>query len=325
MARKTIGLWLPTRTSLSPISVEAPGMWIEELKIDFVTRLERRGCFEIVDDLDFRRAHIRNGRVFLGDLDFSRLDLFFWFGEIDRGRDSFHIDLLEAIGERTIVINGAAPLRTALDKLQTQLALVHQGLPVPDFMAVSRANVAQIQERIGTKPYILKPRLGTFGIGITQVSSFDQLVDILDYSESEAHFLEECIDCAPEDFIGINLIGGQIVSCYGKEPAKFRGWKVFDRNRCGGGLVSKAPLPEQARLALEVSRVIPLDMMGIDMVRSRNTNTSYVIDVNSFPGLYPALNKACGHDIVQLFVELVERKLELSPPQGRPVRAVAVD
>jgi ribosomal protein S6--L-glutamate ligase len=285
-------------------------MWIEELKADFVATLRRNGDFEIIDGLDFRQAHINKGKVFLGDFNFADLDLFFWFGELDRGRASFHIDLLEAIGEQTIVINNAASLRLALDKLLTQLALSRNGIAVPDFFAVSRANVDQVEKLIERKPFILKPRLGTFGIGITRVTDYDHLVDILDYSEIDAHFLEECIDCAPEDFIGINIIGGQIVSCYGKELTKFRGWKVFDRDRKGGGMVLKTPLPEQVELALRVSQVTQLDMLGIDMVRSSSTKLSYVVDVNSFPGLYPSLNKASGHDVAQLFVDVIMRKLE---------------
>jgi glutathione synthase/RimK-type ligase-like ATP-grasp enzyme len=317
VARKTIGLWLPTRTSLSPISLATPGMWIEELKADFLAALRRTGDFDIVDGLDFRQAYINKGSVFLGDFNFADLDLFFWVGELDRGRGSFHIDLLEAIGEQTIVINDAASLRLALDKLLTQRALSRHGIAVPEYLAVSRTNVAQVEKLIEHKLFILKPRLGTFGIGITRVANFDHLVDILDYSEIDAHFLEECIDCAPEDFMGINIIGGQIVSCYGKERAKFRGWKVLDRDRKGGGMVPKTPLPEQAQLALEVSRAIPLDMLGVDIVRSTATRLSYVVDVNSFPGLYPTLNKCSGHDVAQLFVDLITRKLERRPCSAR--------
>lgn len=309
MAQHTIGLWVPTRTNLSPISIEHPGMWMESLKADFLANLARHTDYKVIDELDFRRAHIRNGDAYIGDLNFADVDVFFWFGELDRRHASYHIDVLEAIGQKTRVVNDAPALRIALDKLVTQLCLHRHGIPVPDFLAVSRDNLYDVRKIVERKPFIIKPRLGSFGVGITRVASFDQLVDLIDYSEHTAHFLEEFIESSPEGFIGINVIGGTVVSSYGKEPESFRGWKVFDRERRGGHMVLRVPSPEQERIALDVARVTGLDILGVDIIQSAS-GRNYVIDVNTFPGLYPDLNKQFGSDVAQLCVEVIAHKLE---------------
>jgi len=310
MTKRTIGLWVPTRTSLSPISIERPGMWMESLKADFLSALAKHSDYQIIDGLDFRRAYIHNGSVYCDETNFADVEVLFWFGEVDRRHTSYHIEMLEAIGQQTRVVNDGPSTRIALDKLVTQLCLHRYGIPVPEFIAVSRDNLYDVRSIVEKKSFIIKPRLGSFGVGIMQVANFDQLVDLVDYSEQAAHFLEEYIVSSPEQFIGINVIGGTIVSSYGKEPASFRGWKVFDRERRGGHMVPRVPSPEQQKIALAVAQATGLDMLGIDIVQSSESGANYVIDVNSFPGLYPDLNMQFGHDVAGLCVKLISSKLE---------------
>jgi glutathione synthase/RimK-type ligase-like ATP-grasp enzyme len=284
-------------------------MWMESVKRDFLAALSRRPEFEVVDGLDFRKAHVRNGNVWLNDRCFDDVNVFFWFGELDRGHSSYDLEVLDAIGGKTKVVNKAASMRIALDKLFTQLLLHRNGVPVPEFFAVSRENVEQIRDVVERKLLLLKPRTGSFGVGITKVANFDQLMDIIDYSEQRAHFLEEFIDYAPEDFIGVNVIGNTVVSGYAKELSKFRGWKVFDRHRRGGGMVAKAPSARQRQIALDVARITSLDILGVDIIHS-TSGQDYVVDVNTFPGLYPDLNAEFGCDISELLVNVIASKVE---------------
>lgn len=299
-----VGLWLPTRKQLDPISVRSPGMLLEEVKAHLLDAFAREPDVVLIDDLDFRRAHICNGKVFCNGVCFSDLDVFFWFGELDRGRDSFHIDVLDLIGRGTAVINAAAPLRTCLDKLQTQLCLTSAGIPVPDFIAFDADAVEHARAFMNGRAAVLKPRFGAFGIGITRVEDIDSLVDIVDYSGQGAHFLEEFICSPPENFIGINIVAGEIVSSYGKCPEKFRNWKVFDRARKGGGMVNKNPSDEQARIALATAEAIGLDVLGVDIIADR-AGRNHVIDVNSFPGLYPNISRGGQVDLYASLVEMI--------------------
>jgi glutathione synthase/RimK-type ligase-like ATP-grasp enzyme len=276
---------------------------------------ELRSCpeVEVIEGLDFRRAHIRNGEVMIGDFRFSDLDLFFWFGEIIREYDSFDIHLLDAIAQRTIVMNSGAAVRIALDKLLTQLHLHRAGVPIPDFLVVSRENVGDACGAMNGRPYVAKPRLGSFGIGITSVASHDELVDVIDYSEKDIHFLEEFVEAGQEGFIGINVIGRHVVNGYAKEASKYRGWKIFDRYRRGGGVVPKRPTPDQERMALHVAESIGLDVLGVDILTTKE-GKHYVIDVNPFPGLYPELN---GVAMPSLLVNVILQKLGIGAARLR--------
>jgi len=260
----------------------------------------------VIDGLDFRSAYIHHGRVMAGDLCFSDLDLYFWFGELDRGRSSFHIEVLDAIAEQTTVVNSAQALRVALDKLLTQRCLQRHGIPIPEFLLVSRENVDAIREHVDAKPYIIKPRLGSFGVGITRVEGHDQLVDLIDYSEGKSHFLEAYIESSPERFIGVNVVGDRVCSAYGKESSRFRGWKVMDRQRRGGGMFPREPSAVHQQLAIAAARATGLDLAGVDIIQSR-TGQDYVVDVNPFPGLYPSIQD--DEVFVDRLVELLLSKL----------------
>ncbi|PRP97402.1 Ribosomal protein S6 modification protein [Enhygromyxa salina] len=306
MHELNIGLWLPTRASMSSIAVHSPGMWLEQLEREFVERLSARPGVLIVPQLDFRVAHIRNGRVLAGDFDFATLDAYFWFGELDRSYGSFHLEVLEAIGQRCPVLNTAESVRTTLDKYRTQMVLERHGVPVPDFMLISRDNVEAVRDLVDARPHIIKPRLGSFGVGITRVANHDQLVDIVDYSEHPSHFVEAFIESTPDRFIGVNVVGDQVVAAYGKEVAKFRGWKVMDRHRRGGGMFSRQPTPEQRRIAIAAARATGLDFAGVDIIESK-AGESFVVDVNPFPGFYPGIHE--GVDLVRHLVDALLAKL----------------
>jgi glutathione synthase/RimK-type ligase-like ATP-grasp enzyme len=288
-------------------------MLLETVQHQIVEELRSCPEVEVIEGLDFRRAHIRNGEVMIGDFRFSDLDLFFWFGEIIREYDSFDIHLLDAIAQRTIVMNSGAAVRIALDKLLTQLHLHRAGVPIPDFLVVSRENVGDACGAMNGRPYVAKPRLGSFGIGITSVASHDDLVDVIDYSEKDIHFLEEFVEAGQDGFIGINVIGRNVVNGYAKEASKYRGWKIFDRYRRGGGMVPKRPTPDQERMALCVAETIGLDVLGVDILTTQE-GKHYVIDVNPFPGLYPEIN---GVAVPSLLVNVILQKLGIGAARLR--------
>lgn len=248
------------------------------------------------------------GQFFLGDFCFSDLDLFFWFGEIDRNLDSYHIKVLETISKKTKVINNPKALKIGLDKYYSQSICKKKGVPTPKFFLVTNKNVNSVKKTIEKKQFIIKPRLGSFGSGIMKISDYQNLIDIMDYSNIDSHFLEEFIDYNPKDWIGINVIGGKIAYAYGKQASKFSDWKVFDRDRKGGKMILKTPLPEQKKIALAVGKATGLEIFGVDIIKSRK-GKNYVIDVNTFPGLYPNMFSLEKIDGVKLFIDLLKSKL----------------
>jgi glutathione synthase/RimK-type ligase-like ATP-grasp enzyme len=308
MQKKKVGLWIPSRKGLSTISLEKPGMWLEEFRKGFLNRLKKENGIEIVENLDFRKAVIKNGEAFLNDFCFSDLDLFFWFGEIDRSHESFHLEVLETIAKNTVVVNNPQALKTGLDKFCSQSALKKAGVSVPDFFLVSQDNPEPVRGAVEKKQFILKPRLGSFGSGIMKIRGFQNLVDIIDYSNEKTHFLEEFIEFDFKKWIGINVIGKRLAFSYGKKASEISGWKVFDRKRKGGRMLLRKPSPKQQKLAFQVQKATGLDVFGIDVIQN-SEGKNFVVDVNTFPGLYPDMFKASKLDGAKMLVEMLKSKL----------------
>ena len=285
---KKIGLWIPSRENYSSISIEKPGMFIEKFKKDIMEILKKQKNVKIIEDLDFRKAIVKNGEVFLGDFCFSDLDIFFWIGQIDVFQTSYDIEILETIAKKTKVINDPKALKIRLDKYLSQITLKQNNIKVPEFILISPNKIEEIKSIVERKTFIIKPRFGSFGSGIMKINNYQNLADIVDYSNKKSHFLEEFIEFDFNDWIGINVINGKIIYGYGKEDSTIKGWKVFDRERKGGKMILRKPSKEQEKIALKVAKVTGLDFFGIDIIKSKQ-GQNYVIDVNTFPGLYPEM------------------------------------
>ena len=306
--RMKLGLWLPVRDTLSSISIARPGMLLSAFQADIVRKLELTGKFDTLPDLDFRQATVHRGDVRLGNFSFRDLDVFFWFGELDRNLTGFHLCVLDALANHTRVFNGAAAQRLALDKYNTQLALERVGVSVPEFHLVTAANVEIMRDRFDQREYLLKPRLGSFGVGIVRVSTFEQLVDVIDYSPDTVHFVEEYVPCSPDTWIGVNVLGSQLAFGYTKDFAGGK-WKHLDRCRQGGRMRLRRPSAAQETVAVRVGHALGLDFYGVDML-THPDGRDLVIDVNTFPGLYPAMFDEAGVDGAQLVVDMIEQRLE---------------
>jgi len=282
-------------------------MWLERFRNDFVKELKKSKNLEVIEGLDFRNAMVKNGKAFIGDICLNCLDLFFWFGEIERSKESFHLEVLETIAKDTCVINNPESVRIGLDKFYSQLVLKKNSILVPEFYLVNEM-MENLEKEVKGRQFILKPRLGSFGMGIMKIKDFQNLIDIADYALLKSHFIEEFIEYEPDGWIGINVIGGKIAYSYGKQPSTISGWKVFDRKRKGGKMLLKKPTKEQEKIALKVGKVTGLDIYGVDLIKSTD-GKNYVIDVNTFPGLYPEMFQKAGINGAKLIADFIKSRL----------------
>ena len=74
----------------------------------------------------------------------------------------------------------------------------------------------------------------------------------------------------------------------------------------------KQPTPRQAEIATKVGKVLGLDLFGVDMVTTHD-GRALVIDVNTFPALYPDLFAAAGVDGAQLIADMLVDRLAVAP------------
>ena len=105
---------------------------------------------------------------------------------------------------------------------------------------------------------------------------------------TKTHYIEKFIPNKMEDWIGVNAINGKIVHGYGKDGCAISEWKVHDRTRSGGHMLVRSPNEKQREIALTVGEIRGLDIYGVDIIKD-NGGDHYVVDVNTFPGLYPEM------------------------------------
>ncbi len=306
---KKLGFWLPSRKTYITVDERQPGYFISSFRDGLVKRLRKLKGVKLYENLDFRNALIKNGEVYVKDLCLNDLDLFYWFGEIDRSEASYPVEVLETLSANVKIINDPKGLKTGLDKFKTQQALKSYGIRAPDFILASKENIEDALPALKEKEYILKPRKGSFGKGMVRFREAQGLVDVVDYSAGKSHFLEEFIPNEFEEWIGVNVIGGKIVYGYGKKKEKIAGWKVFDRKQKGGKMLLKWPNNKQEKIAIGCGKATNLTIYGVDIIKSTKNGKYYVIDVNTYPGLYPEMFKEAKVDGVTEIIRTLRENL----------------
>ncbi len=293
-----IGYWLPFRTEMTSVTYEAPGMLLKEVRDSFISHLRTGSDVEMVEFGDFRNGLVVNGEAVIGGKPVEGLDAFVWFGEIGRDyRMEHNVGLLRSMERHTKVANPPDGFETAMDKFLTSSTLSRNGIRVPKFMLLTPQHSEEAEEILSPwRPVLLKPRLGSYGMGIIRISSASEVADHLDYMPPSTHYLEQLIPNDPSQWIGVNVIGGKHAYSYRKGPESFHdGWKVLDRKRVGGKMLLAEPNDEQRKIAEKVAALLGLAWCGVDIITGKD-GRHYVVDVNAYPGLYPEMFTQAGID-----------------------------
>lgn len=309
LTKKRLGIWLPYREDMVSVTYASPGALLKEVRLELIYHLSQNSNLEIIEIDDFRNEIISCGEI---GSKFNALDAFVWFGEIGRDfRRDHNLELLKLISRKSVVINSAFGYEIAMDKYLTSTFLSEHDLPVPKFMLINQNNVERAINEISTwkSSILLKPRLGSYGIGIIKVDRPSDLVDILDYIPPDNHYLERLVPNDPATWIGINIINGEHAYSYRKGPESFHdGWKVMDRKRIGGKMILAHPTEKQLIIAKKIAKLLDMAWVGIDIITD-NSGNPYVVDVNAFPGLYPEMFKAANINGPELMAKAVFSKL----------------
>ncbi|MFH0971702.1 MAG: ATP-grasp domain-containing protein [Candidatus Micrarchaeota archaeon] len=284
-----LGYWLPSRKGMISVSYEQPGALLDEIKNEFINQLKTRA--DLVEFNDIRKSAIISGHAIYDGTPVENLDAFIWFGEIGKdARREHNAEILKSIERICPVINPVHGYELAMDKYLTSTILSKNGLNVPKFALVTKDNAEDVSNLVADwGSLLLKPRLGSYGIGIIKIDNPEDLSDYADYMPSGVHFIEQFIPNDPKDWIGINIIGGKHAYSYSKTSESFKGgWKVQDRASIGGKMVLAEPSELQLEIAVKVSKLLDMSWVGVDIITSKD-GTPHVIDVNAFPGLYPEM------------------------------------
>lgn len=200
---------------------------------------------------------------------------------------------LERLG--VTVINSSTAIETVRDKLYTQQILAASNLPVPNTMlARFPVNVDLVGKRLGF-PVVVKTISGSQGSGVylsENRENFEDIATLLESTRPDANIiLQEFIAESRGQDLRVIVIGGRAVACM----RRFSTDGNFKANVSRGGGSEPYPItPEIELLALEATRILGLDVAGVDLLL--DGDHFKICEVNSSPG-FKGMERAYGDQL----------------------------
>ncbi len=194
-------------------------------------------------------------------------------------------------------VNSSLGVETVKDKLFTQQILAEKNLPVPKTMLMKFPVDAELVENQIGFPVVIKAISGSQGKGVFLAEKKEHLTDLIHLIElTNPKFnliLQEFIKSSFGRDLRVFVIGGRVVGCM-ERIAKDKGFKA---NFSAGGTVKEHEVtPEIEWLATEASRVLGLDIAGVDLLF--DDDHFKICEVNSSPG-FQGLQSCCNVNIPQ--------------------------
>lgn len=324
-----LGVYLPQKSHKNdhgsihtPLSNRMPNQEIWAL----LELLSNSGKFELIEIANLNDLIIINETVFYKDTVLNDLDVFFWYGEVGRDNGTYSLDVLKALSHTTKVVPNPYSFEAGLDKYISHTLLKRMGVSVPELVLLSSSNVHLAKPILDEWGYgLLKPRKGGFGKGVTLISNFSMLRDIVEYMESiqsanscEGLLLERYYENSLNKFVSATLIDGEIMYGYRKRPSKLADLgnglkKIYDANEIGGEVDLCDVLPKHKKQALKASNALGSEVIGFDMIW--HDNNPIVVDENTFPGLYVDLFNQQDISLAQKMYDLILKSSPVGTPQ----------
>lgn len=299
-----VGLWIPPREHLNhTIDEDNPANIDASICKLLYKQLDDSGII-YYDNLDFRKAIIKNHQVYINDFCMSELDHFIWMGDIDRHLNSYHLEVLRVLELSVKVHNSYSFYSIATDKFSAFSILHKYDIPVSDLFLVTQENVTFLEPYFEDNTFLLKPRRSGWGLGIVKVDRFDQLRDILEYHPKKNYYLEKFYPNDMADWTGVSVVNGTVLYGFRKKIEKISGWKVYDREKTGGKIDYVELSPELKSISLRIGEILGANFYGLDFIK---TSEGYkVVDINCHPGIYNELIQERNIPIEELFFDMLK-------------------
>lgn len=212
---------------------------------------------------------------------------------------------LERLGVKTF--NSAGSIDTVKDKLYTHQILAEHNFPVPKTMlAKYPIDVDLVESSIGF-PIVIKTLSGSQGSGVflaESKSKFEDVMELINATRSNANIiLQEFIESSKGRDLRVFTIGGRAVAAMKRISQD----GSFKANFSRGGLVEPVELtPEIEWLATETSRILKLDIAGIDLLF--DGDHFKICEANSSPG-FEGIEQVCDVNIAEEIYNFIRIRL----------------
>lgn len=211
----------------------------------------------------------------------------------------FTLSLLRFLAQQGVkVLNSADAIALCGDKMQSAIALAHQGVPMPAAMlARFPVDTDAVIRKMGM-PLVLKTRSGSQGTGVMLMRSESQFKDMMqlmgNVNPKAEMMFQRYVQSSHGRDIRVIVVGGKVVSAMVRQAAEGE----FKANVHAGGTTSPQELtPELVELSVRVATLLNLDIAGLDFLCGEDGH--YLLcEANSSPGFkgmeaaHPDMNMA---------------------------------
>lgn len=198
--------------------------------------------------------------------------------------------------------NSADSIEAVKDKLNIHQVLAQSNLPTPKTMLLKfPINIDLVTQEIGF-PLVVKNVVGNEGKGIYLCDSADKFKDLMEllesYNSNMNIIIQEFVSTSKGVDLRVFVIGGRVLGCMKRTASQ-----GFKANFVRGGTVEKFEItPEIEWLATETSRILNLDVAGIDLLFG--VNGYKVLEANSSPG-FKGISQALGFNVAEQVIDYI--------------------
>lgn len=216
---------------------------------------------------------------------------------------------LERLGVRCF--NTSTHIDMVKDKLFTQQILAENDIPVPKTMLVKfPVDIDLIEKSIGF-PAVIKTLSGSQGKGVflsKERKNFQDLMQLIEVTNSKVNvIIQEFMKDSYGRDLRVFTLGGRAIACMERTS----GSDDFKANYSAGGSVKSHPLtPEIEWLAIEASRLLGLEIAGVDLLF--DGDHFRICEVNSSPG-FEGLEKTCDTNVAKEIFHFIKIRLGKFP------------
>jgi gamma-F420-2:alpha-L-glutamate ligase len=210
------------------------------------------------------------------------------------------------------MINGPEAVEACADKLQTLQLLSASGLPIPrTILGKFPVDVDLIEKELGF-PVVVKTLRSTRGAGVVLCQDreqFDSLASLLGDANPGSDFIfQQYIRHSHGRDVRLLVIGDKVSAAMERRSKN----GSFKSNiSLGGTGFCIEPPPEMAKLAIDASKSLHLDIAGIDVLYDE---TGYrICEANSSPG-FEGLEKACRISVPDRVFDFISHRFTPPPP-----------
>ena len=210
----------------------------------------------------------------------------------------------------TYCLNSSASISQSRDKLFSSQLFSKNGIQIPvTGFAKSPLETKDLIDMVGGSPLIIKLLESTQGKGVVSAETNKAAESVINAFKSlQANILvQEFIKEAEGKDIRCFVVDGKVVASIMRQAPKGE----FRSNIHQGGIAHKVKITaEERRLAVKASKILNLDVAGVDIIRSNKG--PLLLEVNSSPGL-EGIENATGKDIANNIIMAIEKKLKYQP------------